>query len=79
MSLLLLLLYAIVVVSPRCSFHTTSRNTYTSMLVITVALLLDYLWFTCNLLLLRGDVKPNSEPDQNTAKNSLFATRTLIL
>ena len=37
-------------------------------MVITVALLSDYLWFTCNLLLLCGDVKLNPGPNQRTAK-----------
>ena len=38
------------------------------MLVITVDLLFDYLWFTCNLLLLCGDVELNLGSNQNTAK-----------
>ena len=68
MNLVLLLVFAIAVLSPRCSFYITSRNTYTSILVITVALLSDYLWFTNNLLLLCGDVELNPELNQNTAK-----------
>ena len=39
------------------------------MLVITVALLYDYLWFKCSLLLLYGDIELNPEPRQNTTKN----------
>ena len=68
MNLVLFLVFAIAVLSLRCSFYITSRNTYTSILVITVALLFDYLWFTCNLLLLCGNIKLNLEPNQNTAK-----------
>ena len=68
MNLVLFLVFAIAVLSPRCSFYITSRNTYTSILVITVALLSDYLWFTNNLLLLCGDVELNPELNQNTAK-----------
>ena len=68
MNLALFLVFAIAVLSPRCSFYITSRNTYTSILVITVALLSDYLWFTCKLLLLCGDVELNPGPNQNTAK-----------
>ena len=49
------------------------------MLIITVALLFDYLWFTCNLLLLYGDIELNPGPNQNTAKKFLFATGTLII
>ena len=69
MNLVLLLVFVIVVLSPRCSFYITSRNTCTLMLVITVALLFNYMWFTCNLLLLCGDVELNPGPNQNTAKN----------
>ena len=68
MNLALFLVFAIAILSPRCSFHITSRNTYTSILVITVDLLFDYLWFTCNLLLLCGDVELNLGSNQNTAK-----------
>ena len=78
MNLVLFLVFAIAVLSPRCSFHITSRNTYTSILVITVALLSDYLWFTCNLLSLCGDVELNPRPSQNTVKkNFQFVTETL--
>ena len=38
------------------------------MLVINVALLLDYLWFKYSLLLLFGDIDLNPEPKQNTAR-----------
>ena len=38
------------------------------MLVIDVALLLDYLWFKYSILLLFGDVDLNPEPKQNTAR-----------
>ena len=65
MNLVLFLVFAIAVLSPRCSFYITSRNTYTSILVITVALLFDY---PCNLLSLCGDVDLNPGPNQNTAK-----------
>ena len=72
MNLVLFITFAIVVPSPRCSFYITSRNKYTSILVITVALLFEYLWFTCNLLLLSGDVDLNPGPNQNTAKKTLY-------
>ena len=68
MNLVLFLVFAIAVLSPRSSFFITSRNTYTSILVITVPLLSDYLCFTCNLLLLSDDVELNPGPNQNTAK-----------
>ena len=48
MNLVLFLVFVILVLSPRCRFYVTSRNTSTSMLVITFALLFDYLWFKCN-------------------------------
>ena len=38
------------------------------MLVIIVALLFDYLWFTCNLLLLCGKIKLNPWLKSKTAK-----------
>ena len=38
------------------------------MLVVTVALLFDYLCFKCNLLLPCGDVQLNPGSKQNTAK-----------
>ena len=60
--------FVIAVLSPRRSFCITLRNTYTPILVITVTLLFNYLWFTCNLLLLCGDVELNSGPNQNSAK-----------
>ena len=72
MNLVLFITFAIVVPSPRCSFYITSRNKYTSILVITVALLFEYLWFTCNLLLLSGDVDRSPGPNQNTAKKTLY-------
>ena len=68
MNLVLFLVFVIAVLSPRCSFYIDSRSTYTSVLVITVAILFDYLWFTCNLLLLCDDVEFNPGPKQNTAK-----------
>ena len=68
MNLVLFFVFAIAALSQSCSFHITSRNTYTSILVITVALLSDYLWLTNNLLLLCGDVELNPELNQNTAK-----------
>ena len=64
--------FVIAVISPSCSFYITSRNTYTSILAITIALLFDYLWFMCNLLLLCGDVEHNPGPNQNTAKKIFF-------
>ena len=70
MNLVLFLAFAIAVLSPRCSFYVTLRNTYTSILVNTVALLSDYLWFTCNLLLLCGDFELNPGPNQNTVKGT---------
>ena len=63
MNLVLLLVFVIVVLWPRCSFYTTSRNTYASILVITIAILFDYLSFAYNLLLLCGDVELNPEPN----------------
>ena len=68
MNLVLFLAFGTAVLSPKCCFDITSRNTYTSIPAITVALLSDYLWFTCNLLLLCGDVKLIQGPNQNTAK-----------
>ena len=62
---LVLFLVFVIVLSPRRSFLITPSNTCTSMLVITVALIFDYL---CNLLLLCGDVELNPGPKQNTAK-----------
>ena len=67
-NLVLFLIFVIAVLSPRSSFYITSRNTYLSKLVITVALLFIYLLFTCNLLLLCGDVELKPGPNQNTAK-----------
>ena len=78
MNLVLFFVFAIAVLSPRRSFDISSRNTYTSILIITVALLFDYPWFTCNLLLLCGDADLNPGPNQDTAKNFLFGTGTLI-
>ena len=68
MNLVFLLVFEIAVLSPRCSFYINLRNTYTSILVITIALLFNYLSFKCNLLLLCGDVELNPRPNQNTAK-----------
>ena len=68
-NLVFFLAFIIAVLSARCSFYITSRTTCTSMLVITVALLYDYLWFKCSLLLLYGDIELNPEPRQNTTKN----------
>ena len=48
------------------------------MLVITVAIIFDYLCFKLNLLLLCGDVELNPESKENTEKNLLSATGTLI-
>ena len=47
------------VLSPRRSFHVTPINTGTSVLIITVVLIFDYLCFKCNLFLLCGDVELN--------------------
>ena len=63
---LLLFLVFVIVLSPRISLHII--NTGTSMLVINVALIFDYLCFKYNLLLLCGDVEINPGPKQNTAK-----------
>ena len=65
---LVLFLVLVIVLSPRRSFHITPINGGTLMLVITISLILDYLCFKCNLLLLCGDVEPNPGPKQNTAK-----------
>ena len=78
MNLVLLLVFPTAVLAPRCSFYIISRNTYASILVITVPLLSDNLWFMCNLLLLCGDVELNPGPNQNIAKNLQFVTGTLI-
>lgn len=51
MYLILFHVFVTVVLSPRSSFCITSRNTCTSMLVITIALLFNYLVFKCNLTL----------------------------
>ena len=67
MKLILFLVFAIVVLLPRCSFYITSGNPCTSMLVI-VALHSDYLSFKCNLLMLCGDIELNSGPKNNTAE-----------
>ena len=72
MNVVLILVFVIVLL-PRCSFYITPRNTCTSVLVITVALIFDYLWLKCNLLLLCADVEFNPGPKQNIAK-----TGTLI-
>ena len=65
---LVLFLVFVIVLSPRRSFHITPSNTCISMLIITVALIFDDLWFKCDLLLLCGDVELNPGPKQNTAK-----------
>ena len=65
---LVLFLVFVIVLSQRRSFHITPSNIRTSMLVITAALIFDYLCFNCNLLLLCGDVELNPGPKQNTAK-----------
>ena len=69
---LVFFLVFVIVLSPRRSLHITPSNTCTSMLVITVALIFDYLWFKCSLLLLCGDVEVNPGPKQNTAKKFSF-------
>ena len=65
---LVLFLVLVIVLSPRRSFLITPINAGTSVLVITVYLILDYLCFKCNLLLLCSDVEPNPGLKQNTAK-----------
>ena len=65
---LVLFLAFVTVLSPRRSFHITPHSTGTSTLVITVALIFDYLCLRCNLVLLYGDVEFNPGPKQNTAK-----------
>ena len=75
---LVLFLVFVIVLSPRRSFHVSLINTSISMLVITVAIIFDYLCFKLNLLLLCGDVELNPEPKENTEKNLLSATGTLI-
>ena len=70
---LVLFLVFIIVLSSRHSFHRTPRNTCsTSMLVTTVTLIFDYLWFKCNLLLLCVDFELNPGPKQNNAKKFSF-------
>ena len=66
---LVLFLVFVIVLSPRRSFHVTPRNTCSaSMLVITIALIFDYLWSKCNILLLWDDIEPNPGIKQNTSK-----------
>ena len=77
MNLVLFLVFIIAVLSPRCSFSITSRKTCTSILVITVALLFDYLWFTRNLLSLCGDVELNPGPNQNTTEKRFICQQNL--
>ena len=60
--IVMLFVFVTVVRSPRCSFYMTSRNTSTSMSVITVALLFNNLRFKYNLLLLCGNVELNPVP-----------------
>ena len=67
-NLVLFLVFVIVVFSPGCSFYIVGRNTCTPVPVITAALLFDYQWFKCNLLLLCSDAELNPGPKQNTAK-----------
>ena len=69
---LVLFLVFVIVLSPRRSFQKTPSNTCTSMLVITVVLIFDYLCSKCNLLLLCGDVELNPGPKQNTAKKKFY-------
>ena len=69
---LVLFLVFVIVLSPRHSCHITSINTGTSMLVITVAVVFNYLCFKCNLLLLCGDVELNPGPKQNIAKKIYY-------
>ena len=64
---LVLFIVFVIVLSPRRSFHITLSKTCTSMLVITIVLIFDYLWFKCNLLLLCADVELNPGPKQNAA------------
>ena len=72
MNLALFLVFLIVVLSPRCSFYITSRNTCTSMLVITGALLFNYLWFTCNSFCYVVMLNLNSIAAHNFAKLGLL-------
>ena len=65
---LVLFLVFVIVPSTRRSFDIAPINTGTLMLVITVALIFDYLCFKCRLLLLWGDVELNPGPKENTAK-----------
>ena len=58
--------------------YTASRSTYASILVVTIALLFDYLWFTCNLHLLCSNVELNPGPNQNTAKKLSICHWNLI-
>ena len=57
-----------IVLSPRPSFLMTPINTGTSILVIAVALIFDYLCFKYNLLLLCGNAELKPGPKQNTVK-----------
>ena len=70
MNLVFFLVFVIVVLSPWCSFYVTPRNTCTSVLAIIVFLLLDYLWFKYNLLLLFRDVKLNPGPKKKHCKKN---------
>ena len=69
---LVLFLVFVIILSPKCSFLITPRNTCTSILIIIVALTFDYLCFNCNLLLLCGEVEVNPGPKQNTAKQNFY-------
>ena len=72
---LVLFLVFVIVLSPRRSFHISPINTGTSMLVITVVLIFDYLCSKYNLLCDNIELNPGLK--QNTAKNLLSATGTL--
>ena len=71
------LIFAIAVLSRRWSFYITSRNICTSTLVITVALIFDYQWLKCNLLLLCSNVELNPGPKQNTTQEFSIFHRNL--
>ena len=73
---LLLFLVFVIVLSPRISLHII--NTGTSMLVINVALIFDYLCFKYNLLCYVAMLNSIQDPNRILQKKLLSATGTLI-
>ena len=64
----------VIALSPRLSFYITSTNTGTSMLVITIALISDYLWFKLfsgYVVMLNSTQDPNRTLQKKKKKNSI--------